>query len=142
MTPVRVLIIDDSVTMRAMLEQVISMDSQCPVVGAAANAEAAATLIQPTRPDVITLDLAMPGVDGIAFLRGIHGQTHPPRNRRVVGIEPGTLATMLTTDAGAQACFDKANLLADVRRFLRVVKKAARSDARPRPPGRFIVKRA
>ncbi|MEG3126070.1 response regulator [Sphingomonas sp. GB1N7] len=126
MTIVRVLIIDDSVTMRAMLEQVISADHECQVVGVAANAETAFALLTSCRPDVITLDLTMPGIDGLQFLRIVREKRHPPIVVVSSVSRAGAGETDLALKAGASACFDKACLLANVPLFLRTLKKAAR----------------
>ncbi len=64
----RVLIIDDSKTMREILKQIIS-SPQLEVVGMAQSAEEAAPLIESLRPDLITLDINMPGLNGVEFLR-------------------------------------------------------------------------
>lgn len=127
MTPVRVLIVDDSVTMRAMLEQVILANAGYQVVGIAADANAALTLMAKCRPDVVTLDITMPGIDGLQFLQGLNGKRHPPVIVVSSTSRAGACETGLALEAGAVACFDKANLLADLPLFLRALKKAAQS---------------
>ena len=135
MNPVRVLIVDDSVTIRAMLEQVISADIGCRVVGVAADAHAALSLMTTSRPDVMTLDLTMPGMGGLQFLRDIHGTRHPP----IVVVSSASTADACETaqalEAGAAACFDKARLLSDMPRFMRKLKKAAQAKACDVLPG-------
>lgn len=127
MTCVRVLIVDDSMTIRAMLEQIISGDDGCEVVGLAADAAEALPLMTSSRADVMTLDLNMPGTDGLQFLRHIGDLRHPP----VVVISSTSRAgnRCAARQAGAVACFDKAALLADVPHFLRRLKKAAQTKA-------------
>ncbi|MEG3178676.1 response regulator [Sphingomonas sp. RB3P16] len=119
------LIVDDSVTMRAMLEQVIVASSGYHVVGIAADAATALTLMKKCRPDVVTLDIRMPGIDGLEFLHGINGKSHPPIVVVSSISRAGTCETDVALEAGAVACFDKATLLAEVPRFLRTLKKAA-----------------
>jgi two-component system chemotaxis response regulator CheB len=65
----RVLVVDDSAVVREVLSRELSCDPEIEVIGAAPNAYAAWAMIAQVRPDVITLDLEMPGMDGIAFLR-------------------------------------------------------------------------
>lgn len=121
----RVMIVDDSATIRAMLEHVISADAGCQVVGVAADADSALTLMTKTWPDVMTLDLNMPGTDGLEFLQNLHGVRHPPIVVVSSISKSDARETAQALDAGAVACFDKANLLADVPRLLRKLKAAA-----------------
>lgn len=65
----RVLVVDDSAVVRQVLSRILSSDPGIDVVGAAPDADAAWGMLDRVRPDVITLDLEMPGMDGISFLR-------------------------------------------------------------------------
>ncbi len=65
---IRVLVVDDSALMRALLSEIIRSDPELQLVGAAADAYAAKDLVNEHRPDVITLDVEMPRVDGLTFL--------------------------------------------------------------------------
>lgn len=67
--PVRVLIVDDSAVVREILTREFSADPDLKVVGAAPDPYAARDLIVKLQPDVITLDVEMPRMDGITFLR-------------------------------------------------------------------------
>jgi len=69
--PVRVLIVDDSATMRAMLQHILSADPAIEVVGQAPEPHAARAMIKELNPDVVTLDVEMPGMDGLSFLEKI-----------------------------------------------------------------------
>lgn len=64
--PVRVLITDDSELSRLVLEQLLSADPDIEVVGTAASGEEAVELTVQLRPDIVTMDLYLPGIDGIA----------------------------------------------------------------------------
>lgn len=66
--PVRVMVVDDSASMRAWLSYVIDQDPRLNVVAQAADALEARTLIKAVQPDVLTLDLAMPQMNGLDFL--------------------------------------------------------------------------
>ena len=127
MTAVRVLVIDDSVTMRAMLEQVITAEVSCRVVGVAADVNTAVAMMKSTRPDVMTLDLTMPGIDGLQFLLSIADQPHPPIIVVSSASKHGAVETSEAIEAGAVACFDKANLLADAKKFRKALMKAAKA---------------
>ncbi|HEY4340366.1 MAG TPA: chemotaxis response regulator protein-glutamate methylesterase [Steroidobacteraceae bacterium] len=67
----RVLIIDDSALVRRILTELLSSDSTVEVVGTATDAYMAREKIKELRPDVLTLDVEMPKMDGITFLRNL-----------------------------------------------------------------------
>jgi len=73
---VRVLIVDDSAVVRQTLSQIIESDPQLVVMGTASDPFFAAKKIAEEVPDVITLDVEMPRMDGLTFLKKIMSQ-HP-----------------------------------------------------------------
>lgn len=73
---IRVLIVDDSAVVRQTMEEILSSDPSIEVVGAASDPFVAANKIKEIIPDVITLDVEMPRMDGITFLQKIMKQ-HP-----------------------------------------------------------------
>jgi two-component system chemotaxis response regulator CheB len=73
---IRVLIVDDSATVRQTLAAVLESDPQIEVLGVASDPFVAARRIRDEVPDVITLDVEMPRMDGITFLRKLMAQ-HP-----------------------------------------------------------------
>lgn len=66
--PIRVLVIDDSAVMRKLLTEFINSQPDLEVVGAAPDAPTAREMIKTVNPDVLTLDVAMPKMDGLEFL--------------------------------------------------------------------------
>lgn len=71
MSKIRVLIVDDSAFVRQMLTELLSSDAGIEVVGAAPNPFVARDMIKALNPDVLTLDIEMPRMDGLAFLEKI-----------------------------------------------------------------------
>lgn len=69
MKPIRVLIVDDSPTVQVVLSRIISGEPDIEVIGIASDPFEAKQLIMQDKPDVITLDIEMPKMDGITFLK-------------------------------------------------------------------------
>ena len=90
---VKVLIVDDSAVVRKMLSEQLSRDPQIEVVGTAADPYIAREKIVQLKPDVLTLDVEMPRMDGITFLRKI--MQHRPM--------PVVIVSSVTQDGSAQA---------------------------------------
>jgi len=124
-----VLVIDDSLTIRGIIESVLAGDGGCRVIGPAADVEEARRFLRDCRPDVITLDLALPGMDGMAFLDELKGISHPPVVVVSGSTPPGSLVAKEAVGRGAAACFDKSQLVKDARRLLRLLHGTARSGA-------------
>src|SRR5208337_2785399 len=76
MTKIKVLIVDDSALVRQAMSEILSSDPQIEVMAAAPDPFVAAERIRECVPDVITLDVEMPRMDGIAFLQKLMSQ-HP-----------------------------------------------------------------
>ena len=70
-SPVRTLVVDDSASMRAMLCAALDADPGIKVVGSAPEPHTARQLMRELDPDVVTLDVEMPGMDGLSFLEKI-----------------------------------------------------------------------
>ena len=85
MTPVRVLLVDDDDLMRAGLTAVLSSDETIDVVGEAPNGRAAVERAIELRPDVVLMDVRMPGLDGIAA------------TRELLAVSPDAKVVVLTT---------------------------------------------
>ncbi len=66
----RVLITDDALFMRVTLKNILT-EHGCEVVGEAANGREAISLYQELKPDLVTMDITMPEMDGISALKGI-----------------------------------------------------------------------
>jgi DNA-binding NarL/FixJ family response regulator len=68
---IRVVIVDDHAVLRAGLEQLLAGQPDLEVVGTAASGEEAVEVVRELRPDVVLMDLQMPGVDGVSATREI-----------------------------------------------------------------------
>jgi two-component system chemotaxis response regulator CheB len=77
----RVLIVDDSAVVRQTLETVLKSDQEIEVIATASDPYIAAEKIRREVPDVITLDVEMPRMDGITFLHS-RGHLFGPHGRR------------------------------------------------------------
>jgi DNA-binding NarL/FixJ family response regulator len=71
---IRVVIVDDHAMLRAGLEQLLGGEGDLDVVGKAASGDEAVALVRELRPDVVLMDLQMPGVDGVSATRTIVGE--------------------------------------------------------------------
>ncbi len=76
MKPVRVLIVDDSALVREMLSSMLGSSRRIEIVGTASDPIVAREKIKKLRPDVLTLDVEMPRMDGVTFLRNLM-RLHP-----------------------------------------------------------------
>jgi two-component system chemotaxis response regulator CheB len=125
MRTIRVLVVEDSLTIRAILESVLGRHPDIQIIGLASDVEEAKHYLAERQPDVITLDLNLPGTDGMVFLEELAAGPHPP----VLVVSSSTLdkseKSKGTIKAGAFACFDKARLVAEAPRFVKVLRRAA-----------------
>ncbi len=71
MSKIRVLIVDDSLLIRKVLTEILNSSADIEVVGAAEDPLIAREMIKELNPDVLTLDIEMPRMDGITFLRNL-----------------------------------------------------------------------
>lgn len=136
--PIRVLIVDDSASVRQVMTQVLQEDPGIAVIGAAADAFAAARRLQAELPDVIILDIEMPGMDGLTFLRKIMAQRPIPVIICSTLTEAGSRALFDALEAGAvdvlpKPRIDTRNALMETADRLRhAVRAAAQARLRPR----------
>jgi DNA-binding NarL/FixJ family response regulator len=72
--PIRVVIVDDHAVLRAGLEQMLAGEPDMEVVGTASDGAQAVEVVREVRPDVVLMDLQMPGVDGVSATRTIVGE--------------------------------------------------------------------
>ena len=129
---IRVLIVDDSATMRSLIAANLSADREIEVVGQAADPLQAREAIKLLNPDVITLDVEMPNMNGLEFLEKLMRLRPTPVVMVSTLTVRGAEATLTALELGAVECFGKPSS-AGPRAFDQLaekVKLAAR--ARPR----------
>src|ERR1700748_3727335 len=136
---IRVLIVDDSASGRQILTLILNEDPDMEVMGAASDPFAAARRLQEEIPDVIILDIEMPRMDGITFLRKIMAQRPIPVIICSSVTEAGSQLMFEALEAGAVDIVPKPRM--DTRQALmecsgrlrEAVKSAARARVRSRP---------
>jgi two-component system chemotaxis response regulator CheB len=105
---IRVFVVDDSAFARRAIARVLGADPGIKVVGEAANGTEALLRVPATRPDIVTLDLAMPGMDGLATLRALLARDPGLRILMLsVHTRDGAEATLEALAAGAVDFVDK-----------------------------------
>jgi two-component system chemotaxis response regulator CheB len=142
-TPVKVLVVDDSALVRQLLTDILARDPEVQVVGTAGDPYAAWDKIQRLSPDVLTLDVEMPRMDGLTFLEKLMRARPTPVVMVSSLTEKGAATTLRALELGAFDFVAKPKL--DVARgtvelgseIVEKVKAAARcgarANARPRP---------
>ncbi|WP_420381474.1 chemotaxis protein CheB [Novosphingobium sp.] len=103
----RVLIVDDSAAMCALFSDILDRAKHVRVVGTARNAADARALIADLKPNVITLDVEMPGMNGIEFLAEIMETNPLPVVMLSSLTQPGSEMALRALELGAVECFSK-----------------------------------
>jgi two-component system, chemotaxis family, protein-glutamate methylesterase/glutaminase len=136
MKQIKVLVIDDSAVVRQTLTHVLNQDKEVNVIATAADPFIAAHKLREEIPDVITLDVEMPRMDGLTFLKKLMSQ-HPVPVVVISSLtEKGADSAMLALEYGAVAVLKKPASYSmsamDVQQIVDVVKSAAGSRVRRR----------
>jgi two-component system chemotaxis response regulator CheB len=137
---IRVLIVDDSASVRQSLKEVLESDPEIEVIATASDPFVAAARIEQQEPDVITLDVEMPRMDGLTFLEKLMAQHPIPVVICSSLTEKGSDTALAALERGAVEIITKPKL--GTREFLQesciricdTVKSAARAGIRKRRP--------
>ena len=136
MAKIKVLVVDDSAVVRQVLMAQLQADPDIEMIGAAADPLLAMTRMQVQWPDVIVLDIEMPRMDGITFLKKIMAERPTPVVICSTLTEKGTETAMAALSAGAVSIITKPKI--GLKQFLNdvsddlisAVKAAARANVR------------
>ncbi|MBI4715157.1 MAG: response regulator, partial [Nitrospirae bacterium] len=140
MSKIKVFIIDDSAVVRSVLTQLFSEDPEMEVVGQAVDPIFAMEKLRKIRPDVITLDIEMPRMDGITFLRHLMANDPIPVVICSSLSVNGTETAMKALEAGAVEIITKPQMgvkgfLEDARAMIvDAVKGAAKARLHQKAP--------
>ena len=105
--PIRVLVVDDSATTRAVIAEALSRDAGIEIVGEARDPHEARQAIKDLNPDVMTLDIEMPKMNGLEFLEKVMALRPFPVVMVSSFTERGAEATLRALEIGAVDCVEK-----------------------------------
>ncbi|MBT78789.1 MAG: chemotaxis response regulator protein-glutamate methylesterase [Alteromonadaceae bacterium] len=137
---IKVLVVDDSALIRNLLGEIVKSESDMQLVGAAPDAYVAKKMVQEHNPDVITLDIEMPKVDGLRFLDVLMKARPTPVVMISTLTEAGADATIRSLELGAVDFIPKPKLgvvqgIEEYRELiLSKIRMAARSRVRRQKP--------
>jgi two-component system, chemotaxis family, protein-glutamate methylesterase/glutaminase len=131
---IRAVVVDDSATMRSLIAATLTADPELEVVGFAADPLEARQVIKDVNPDVITLDVEMPNMNGLEFLERLMRLRPMPVVMVSTLTVRGAEATLQALELGAVDCVAKPQTggAGSFSRLAEVVKMAARARVRPR----------
>jgi DNA-binding NarL/FixJ family response regulator len=147
--PTRIVVVDDQDVVRAAFEVLLATQPDFAVVGSAADGEQAVRICRGLRPDVVLMDVRMPGMDGIEATRRLLTDPEPPRvlilttfdlDEHVYDALDAGASGFLLKDATAERLFDAVRIVAAGQALLaptvtrRLVAEFARMRVRRREP--------
>ncbi|MEM0449581.1 MAG: chemotaxis response regulator protein-glutamate methylesterase [Methanomassiliicoccales archaeon] len=138
--PLRVLVVDDSAVMRKIIAEILEKDPSIRVIATAKNGMEAIRMVKEVHPDVVTMDIEMPVMDGLTALQHIMVESPVPVVMlSAVGKRQSEL-TLKSLERGAVDFIPKtgASLSLDLEMerdlIIQKVKAAAKAEVRPLPP--------
>src|SRR6478609_1782359 len=125
MAPIRVLVVDDSVVIRKLVSDLLAQDPDIEVVGTAVNGRAGLQKIALLEPDLVTMDVEMPELDGIETVRRLRASgSRVPVIMFSTLTERGAEATLDALAAGASDYVPKPANVGSVGRSMEQVREA------------------
>ena len=142
---IKVLIVDDSASVRQVLKEILESDPEIEVMAVASDPYVAVERIKHETPDVITLDIEMPRMDGLTFLEKIMSQHPIPvvicstlveggSDSALAALEKGAVDIIVKPKLGAREFFEETRV-----KICDVVKSAARARIGKEAPRRVAV---
>ena len=137
MANVKVMVVDDSAAMRALFCDILDNAKGVTVCGTAKNADDARDQLDTLKPDVLTLDVEMPGMSGMEFLEEVMANRPMPVIMLSSITQAGTGTARRALELGAVHCFPKPlhtsreEFDATVRQLGDIVLKAAAGELKP-----------
>ena len=122
----RVLLCDDVDLLRELLRYELEEDDDVVVVGEADNGLDSIRLVEELSPDIVVLDLAMPGIDGLEAISLMRAVSQPPSIVVHSGFDASTMRDRVLA-LGADQYLEKSGNLSDVRRAVRELVERRRS---------------
>lgn len=120
MTPIRVVMVDDYPDFLMVMSDVLSRAPSIRVVGAAMSGEEALTLVHDLRPDLVLMDLVMPGINGLDAAHRIKEMPKPPRVV-LVTLNDGPEYRARAAAVGADGFLSKSNVSAELLPLIRTL---------------------
>ena len=138
MTTIRIVVVDDHPIVRAGVQGLLATQADFEIVGEAANGRDGVAVVDRTRPDVVTMDLRMPGLEGVGAIRAIKA-AHPAVHVLVLTTYDTDAEILRAVEAGATGY-----LLKETPRdeLFRAVRATARGESvlSPSVATRLVVK--
>lgn len=113
----RVVVVDDSRTIQAMLEQLFTSGMNCEVVGVASSAQEGLDLLASLYPHVVTVDLAMPDIDGFELLTRLQASTSIYKVVVASNLDSDVLLRRRVKKLGADVLIDKRSIMSNPEGF-------------------------
>lgn len=129
--PIKVLVVDDSALVRSLLAEIIRAETDLVLVGAAPDAYVARDMVNQFSPDVITLDIEMPRMDGLSFLEKLMAARPTPVVMISTLTEEGADATLRALELGALDYIPKPKLgvSSGIREYAELIVEKIRAAA-------------
>ncbi|WP_202966670.1 protein-glutamate methylesterase/protein-glutamine glutaminase [Cellvibrio sp. OA-2007] len=129
--PIKVLVVDDSALVRSLLAEIVRNAPDMVLVGAAPDAYVARDMVNQFTPDVITLDIEMPRMDGLAFLQKLMAARPTPVVMISTLTEAGAEATLRALEFGAVDFIPKPKLgvSSGIKEYAEIILEKIRSAA-------------